>query len=316
MTSPYCTEADVPLPAMAQAGTCTCALHARRRLGGALLGAGLLAAAPAWAQQPQTQPPAVGKPIPDAECKRSGFTKLAPAEQIEQAAGQQYRQMLQQASSQNALGPVDNAQVQRLRYIASRIIPFTNGCNDRSRQWKWEVNLIGSKELNAFCMPGGKIAFYQGILQQLSLDDDEVATIMGHEVAHALLEHARERMGKTMATRGAIEIGSALLGLGGAGRTVADMGGQLMTLRFSRDDESEADALGLVLAARAGYRPGAGVTLWEKMGRVNKGAPPQWLSTHPSGTSRIKEIQARLPRVDPMYAAAAKPDRRFEPPRG
>jgi predicted Zn-dependent protease len=137
---------------------------------------------------------------------------------------------------------------------------------------------------------------------------------MGHEIAHALLEHARERMGKTMVTRGAIELGAALFGLGSVGRSVADMGGQLLTLRFSRDDESEADALGLVLAAKAGYRPHAGVTLWQKMLAANKGAPPQWLSTHPSGESRIRDIEARLPRVEPLYAAADKPERRFSPP--
>ena len=303
------TAAEVALPALAHADGCRCALHARRRLGGALFGGALFgggalaalgAASPAAAQ--------------DAECRRSQFAKVVSAEQIEQAADQQYRQMLQEASTQRALAPASQEQVQRLRYIAQRIIPFTVSCNDRARQWRWEVNLIGSKDLNAFCMPGGKIAFYYGILAKLQLDDNEVAMIMGHEVAHALLEHARERMGKTATTRGLIELGSALFGLGGLGNTLASMGGQLLTLRFSRDDESEADALGLVLAAKAGYRPEAGVTLWQKMMDVNKGAPPQWLSTHPSGDSRIRDIEARLPRVDPLYRAAAKPDRRFSPP--
>jgi predicted Zn-dependent protease len=204
--------------------------------------------------------------------------------------------------------------LQRLRYIAKRIIPFTAGCNPRSQQWRWDVNLIGDQQLNAFCMPGGKIAFYYGILAKLKLDDDEVATIMGHEVAHALLEHARERMGKTMVTRGAIELGAALFGLGGAGTTLANMGGQLLALKFSRSDESEADALGLVLSAKAGYRPEAGVSLWQKMLAASKGAPPQWLSTHPTGDSRIKDIQSRLPRLEPVYASADKPDRRFGPP--
>lgn len=298
------TQATLP----AAAGACGCLLHARRRLGGALLGSGALAVAaglglaagPARAQ--------------DEECRRSSFTKAASAESVEQAAGQQYRQMLQQAQSQRALAPADNGQLLRLRYIAQRIIPFTASCNDRARDWKWEVNLIGSKDLNAFCMPGGKIAFYLGILQQLRLDDDEVATIMGHEVAHALLEHARERTGKTVATRGLIELGSALFGLGGLGRGVADLGGQLLTLRFSRDDESEADALGMVMAAKAGYRPEAGMSLWRKMLEANKGAPPQWLSTHPSGDSRIRDIESRLPSVQPIYQAADKPDRRFSAP--
>jgi predicted Zn-dependent protease len=308
MSTPACTafhhDAQVDLPALARRPDCNCLRHARRRLGGALIGAGALAAL-GLADSAQAQ---------DAECKRSTFTQVVSADQVEQAAGQQYQQMLQQASAQRALAPVDNAQLQRLRYIAKRIVPFTEGCNPRSRQWRWDVNLIGSQELNAFCMPGGKIAFYYGILAKLKLSDDEVAIIMGHEIAHALLEHARARMGKTMATRGAIELGAALFGLGGAGRSLADMGGQLLTLRFSRDDESEADALGLVLAARAGYNPAAGVSLWQKMMAANKGAPPQWLSTHPSGDSRIRDIEARLPRVDPLFAQAVKPDRQFGPP--
>jgi predicted Zn-dependent protease len=299
------TDAALALPALAHATGCRCALHARRRLGGALLGSGALAA---------LGMPGTAAAQADAECQRSSFAKAVPADQIEQAAGQQYRQMLQEASGQRALAPVDHPQMQRLRYIAQRMIPLTAGCNPRAQQWKWDVNLIGSQEINAFCMPGGKIAFYFGILAKLKLDDDEVAMIMGHEVAHALLEHARERMGKTMVTRGVIELGSALLGLGGAGQTLAGMGGQLLTLKFSRSDESEADALGLLLAARAGYRPAAGVTLWQKMQTANKGAPPQFLSTHPSGESRIKDIQSRLARLEPVYDAAVKPERRFGPP--
>ena len=301
MNRDFHIDASIELPALARhrAG-CRCALHGRRLFTGGLLGAALIPGA-AWAQ-------------PIAECKRSGFTKVVSAQQIEQAAGQQYQQMLQQASSKRALGPKDHPQVQRLRAIAERIVPFTTECNSSAKDWRWEVNLIGSPELNAFCMPGGKIAFYYGILAKLQLNDDEVAAIMGHEVSHALLEHARERMGKTMATRGAIEIGAALFGLGSAGRALGDMGGQLLTLRFSRDDESEADALGLILAAKAGYNPRAGVTLWQKMLSANKGAPPQWLSTHPSGESRIRDIEARLPSVEPTYLAAAKPPHRFAPP--
>ncbi len=305
MRKRFCTDARVDLPQAVSGhptGGCCCPLHGRRRLGGALLGAGLFAAVPGAAL------------AQDAECNRSKFAQVVSADEIEQASTQQYRQLLQQASGQRALAPADHNQVQRLRYIAQRIIPFTPRCNDRARQWRWEVNLIGSSDLNAFCMPGGKIAFFHGILAKLRLDDDEVAMIMGHEMAHALLEHARERVGKTMATRGLIELGSALFGLGNLGRGVADLGGQLLTLRFSRDDESEADALGMLLAARAGYRPEAGVSLWRKMLAANKGAPPQWLSTHPSGDSRIRDIEARLPQLDPVYAAAPKPERRFSSP--
>jgi Zn-dependent protease with chaperone function len=124
-----------------------------------------------------------------------------PAEQIERAASGQYRALLQQAASRRALAPESNAQLQRLRAIAARIIPFTHEWNPQARHWSWEVNLIGSSQVNAFCMPGGKIAFYYGILDRLKLSDDEVAMVMGHEITHALREHAREQMGKTFATR-------------------------------------------------------------------------------------------------------------------
>ena len=281
--------------------TCGCALHGRRRFS-VLLAAGALA--PLAAAEAQ---------IP--ECKRSAMTRLAPAEQFEGSAQQQYVSMLRQAQGQGALAPEGHPQLKRLRYIAGRIVPFAPECNERARQWRWEVNLIGSKQLNAFCMPGGKIAFFSGILSQLQLSDDEVATIMGHEVAHALLEHARERMAKGATTQLVLRGGAALLGLGSLGDLAAQGGSQLLALQFSRSDESEADMLGMVLAARAGYDPRAGVSLWQKMGEATKGkAPPQWLSTHPAGEARIKDIEAKLPAVMPQFGAAAKPPQRFAPP--
>jgi predicted Zn-dependent protease len=239
----------------------------------------------------------------------SAFTKLVPAEQLERSATQQYAQMLEQAAGKNALGAKDHPQVLRLRAIAQRIIPYAVEWNPRAKAWRWEVNLIGSSQINAFCMPGGKIAFYSGILKTLALTDDEVAMVMGHEIAHALREHARERMGKNAATGMGANLLSQVLGLGQIGQTVTQYGAQLLTLEFSRADESEADLVGMELAARAGYDPRAGVTLWQKMGAASKGAPPQWLSTHPSGTTRIAEIEANLPKVMPLFAKAAKPAR-------
>ena len=241
----------------------------------------------------------------------SAFSKLVPAESVERSATQQYAQLLQQAASQNALGPKDSAQVKRLRAIAQRIIPFAVVWNPRARDWQWEVNLIGSRQVNAFCMPGGKIAFYSGILTQLKLSDDEVAMVMGHEVAHALREHARKRMGKSAVTQGAARLGgvvvASVLGIDPRLTDAAARGGaNLLTLEFSREDESEADLVGMELAARAGYDPRAGVSLWQKMGAASKGAPPQWLSTHPSGKSRIKEIEANLPKVLPLYERARR----------
>jgi predicted Zn-dependent protease len=286
------------------AAACGCAGPTRRRVSLGLLAlAGLGRAA---AQQPPREGVDVGK--------NSSFGKLVPAEQVERAAAQQFVQMQRQAREKRALAPHDHPQLVRLRYIAERIIPFTTAWNPRAAQWRWEVILIGSDQINAFCMPGGKIAFFWGILSRLQLGDDEVAMIMGHEMAHALREHARERMGKSFATRGALELGAALLGLGDTGRLVAGMGEQMLSLVFSRDDESEADLVGMELAARAGYNPAAGITLWQKMGAVSKGAPPQFLSTHPAGPTRIKDIEANLPKVTGLYARAPRPGRNFGPP--
>jgi predicted Zn-dependent protease len=273
---------------------CSCsAWRPTRRLFTGLLAAGAGAAvAPAWANLP--------------ECKRSGFTKAVPAGQVEDSATQQYRQMLQQYSGKRALAPMDHPQLKRLRYMAERMIPFAPQCNERARDWKWEVNLIGSPEVNAFCMPGGKIAFYTGILEQLQLSDDETAQIMGHEIAHALREHARARMGKGAATSIGAGLLSQVLGLGELGRTVTNYGAELLTLKFSRDDETEADLVGLELAARGGYDPQAGVSLWRKMQSASKGAPPQWLSTHPAGATRIADIEKTLPQVQPLFEKARR----------
>ncbi|MEY4122511.1 MAG: hypothetical protein RLZZ457_1349 [Pseudomonadota bacterium] len=239
----------------------------------------------------------------------SVFANLVPAAEVEQSARQQYGQMLKDAASKNALGPDDHPQVLRLRRIAKELIPHSYDWNPRARDWQWEVNLIGANQINAFCMPGGKIAFYTGILNQLKLTDDEVAMVMGHEIAHALREHARERMGKATATNGLATIGSTVASVFfGVSPQITDLvakqGANLINLKFSRDDETEADLVGMELAARAGYNPEAGVTLWQKMSEANKGAPPQWLSTHPSGNTRIHEIQANLPKVMPLYNQA------------
>lgn len=264
----------------------------------------------------------LGCAVPDVQAregvevgKQSSFARLVPAEQVEAAAQQQYVQMAGEAKQQNALLPDDHPQVLRLRAIARRIIPFSQEWNSRAKTWQWQVIVLNSKELNAFCMPGGKIAFYTGILDQLKLTDDEVAMVMGHEVAHALREHARERMGKTAATKLGANMLSGLLGLGNTGDALLNMGGQLLTLKFSREDESEADLVGMELAARSGYDPHAGITLWQKMSSAAKGAPPQWMSTHPASTTRIQDIEANLPKVMPLYDRAPKPDKRWDAPR-
>ena len=236
--------------------------------------------------------------------RSSRIKNLVPAEQLERAATQQFAQMKRQASEKNALAPDDHPQLIRLRAIAKRLLPHIARWNAKAANWQWEVQLFGSNAINAFCMPGGKIGFYIGILDKLKLNDDEVAMVMGHEIAHALREHSRERLAKNQLTGIGAGVLSSVLGLGDVGRTVVDYGAQLTMLKFSRDDESEADLIGLDLAARAGFDPRAGITLWRKMSASAKGSPPQWLSTHPSGNNRIAEIERHLDQVLPLYAKA------------
>ena len=236
----------------------------------------------------------------------SSMRKLIPAETLEASARQQYRQTLGEADSKGALAPDDYPQLKRLRAIAARLIPFTAQWNPDARKWKWEVNLIGSKQLNAWCMPGGKIVFYTGILDQLQLNDDEVAMIMGHEMAHALREHSRERLAKSKATSMGLSVASQLLGLGQMGDIAANLGTQLLTLKYGRDDETEADLVGLEIAARGGFKPEASVQLWKKMLAATGGGKgqPSFLSTHPSGNNRIQELEANLPKVAQLYEQA------------
>jgi len=239
----------------------------------------------------------------------SSLRNLVPAGQLENAASQQYTQLMERARAQKALAPESHPQVQRLRAIAQRLIPHSARWNERAKQWRWEVNLIGSKSINAFCMPGGKIAFFSGILNQLELSDDEAAVVMGHEMAHALREHARARIAKTQGTGLALSIGAALLGLGQLGDVAANIGTQLLSLKFSRDDEVEADLVGLELAARAGYHPDASVSLWTKMGKARgqggEGAV-SFLSTHPTGPDRIARLKENVPRVRGLYEQARR----------
>lgn len=238
----------------------------------------------------------------------SRLRHLVPAEELEQAAEQQYAQLLQQANAQGALMASNHAQTQRLQRIARDLIPFCTKWNDRAAQWKWAVALIRSDDINAFCMPGGKIAFFTGIIEKLQLTDDEVAMIMGHEMAHALREHSREQLAKNSATSIGISLGAQLLGLGDVGNYAARLGGQLLSLRFSRNDESDADLVGLEIAARAGYNPNAAVSLWEKMGRTtgSNSNGLSFLSTHPSGPERIRELQRNVPRVEGLYQQARR----------
>ena len=236
----------------------------------------------------------------------SKLARLVPAADVEQAAAQQYAALKQEAAQKGVLAAPNDPQLQRVRAVAQRILPFAAKWNARAGNWKWEINLLKSNQINAFCMPGGKIAFYSGIIENLRLSDDEIAIVMGHEMSHALREHARARLAQQAATNIGASLLSQIFGLGNAGNAVLSASASLIGLRFSRDDETEADAVGLELAARAGYDPRAGVSLWQKMQASHSGGPPQWLSSHPADGDRVAEIQRHLPEVMPLYEKARR----------
>lgn len=250
--------------------------------------------------------------------ERSRAVSLASAESVERDAAKQFAALKREAAEKRALAPPDHPQLKRLRRIAEQLIAHSPRFNERAREWKWEVVLIGSRQVNAFCMPGGKIAFFTGILDTLKLDDDEVAMVMGHEIAHALLEHGRERVGKGRAAQAltfGASIASQMMGFGDLGGYLAQGAAKLTLLKFGREDETEADLVGMDLAARAGFDPRAGITLWQKMAQGGPGGasgqsarsssgPPEWLSTHPKHDRRIDEIRANLPKVMPLFERA------------
>ena len=233
---------------------------------------------------------------------------LISSQQLEQLSAQSYAKLRADASQQGKLN-TDPSLTQRVRAIAARIEPHTAVFRRDAPAWKWEVNVINSNELNAFCMPGGKIAFYSGLIKQLNLSDNEIAVVMGHEISHALREHSREQVSQAIAAQTTIGVGAALLGLGESSADLANTAYEaLIATKFSRVDENEADRIGLELTARAGYDPRAGVTLWQKMMKATSsgGRSPEFLSTHPAEANRIQQIESLLPTVTPLYEAARR----------
>lgn len=225
---------------------------------------------------------------------------------LEEAAQGEYAQVIAQAQQKGVLNR-NPSHVARVKNIASRLVPQTVNFRPDARAWKWEVNVLTSPEVNAWCMPGGKIAVYSGLIEKLQVTDDELAAVMGHEIAHALREHARERASEQMIASGVVSVGAALLGLGDIGQKGAEfayMG--LIGLPNSRRHETEADRVGIELAARAGYDPRAAITLWQKMGKVGGSEQIKFLSTHPTQEDRLEDLTRYSERVMPLYQQARR----------
>jgi len=236
--------------------------------------------------------------------RKQTVSPLVNRDALNKQAASQYRQVVSTAEQKNALN-IDHHQTERVRRIAARLTPTVAAFRPDAVGWRWEVNVLTSKEVNAWCMPGGKIAVYSGLIDQLKITDDELAAVMGHEIAHALREHAWERASQAMNAQIGLTVIGIALGASGASMDMAGMAYQAMfALPNSREQETEADRIGVELAARAGFDPRAAISLWDKMGRLSGNSPPQWLSTHPSQASRQKDLAVYSAKVMPLYEQA------------
>lgn len=229
------------------------------------------------------------------------MSSLVSEQQLQQEAASQYSALISQARAQGALD-VNAAQTRRVQAIAQRLIAQVGVFRPDAAQWNWQVHVLKSNEVNAWCMPGGKIAVYTGLIDKLNASDAELAAVIGHEIAHALREHAREQVSQQMAANIGLSVLAAVTG----SQASADLGGALANVMFtlpnSRTHEIEADRMGVELAARAGYDPYAAVTLWQKMSAVSGGAgQPEFLSTHPSADTRIADLQNIAAQMMPLY---------------
>lgn len=231
---------------------------------------------------------------------------LVSEQQVEQAAVKAYAQQEQEAQSKGALD-ADPALTARVGRIAHRLIAQVGVFRPDAVSWNWEVHTLKTDDINAYCMPGGKIMVYSGLVNRLHLDDAELAAVIGHEMGHALREHTRERVSKEYVQQIALS-GVALLT--GAGQTAVDLaaavGNVTYQLPHSREQETEADEIGLELMARAGYDPQEAVALWKKMTAVDQAGTPQFLSTHPSSKNRMQKLEQLVPKVRPLYERARK----------
>ncbi|MGH8742542.1 MAG: M48 family metallopeptidase [Burkholderiales bacterium] len=230
---------------------------------------------------------------------------MVSSEDVQASSTKQYAQMMAEAKKKGVLDR-DAAQLQRVQAITKRLVAQAGAFRPDAAKWPWEVHVVSIDEVNAWCMPGGKMAIYTGLLQKLSATDEEIAAVMGHEISHALREHARERLSRQMGTQMAVGIAGALFGIGELGQNLGNMVADVtLNLPNSRTHEIEADRMGVELAARAGYDPAAAIRLWEKMAKVSGGGqPPKWLSTHPSHEDRISDLRTYAARVAPLYQAA------------
>jgi predicted Zn-dependent protease len=241
---------------------------------------------------------------------RDQFLLVSESMAVSQSAAA-YTQMMADLGKKKQI-ETGTPRAEKVKEITDRLVQQAVRVRPDAKSWAWEVQVINDpKTVNAFCMAGGKMAIYTGMWDKLKATDDEIAQVMGHEIAHALADHTRERMSIAMTTAAATTAAAIAIGSrsdAGPGAGLALTGAQLaavlaIQLPNSRNGEAEADQIGIELAARAGYDPKAAVTLWEKMGKEG-GGPPEFLSTHPSPQNRAARLAELGRQVQPLYVAA------------
>ena len=221
-------------------------------------------------------------------------------------AAEGYQQVLSEARSENALDTRSQT-AQRVHSVFNRMVPIANANNRTGIPFQWEMNVIRSDELNAWAMPGGKMAVYSGLVEKLHLTDDELAAVIGHEMTHALREHSKAQVGQQLLTGIGMQLGGSLLAKNSSiDPQTLQTGGALLSeygisKPFSRQHETEADIGGLMLMASAGYNPQAALSVWQKMEQAGSSGIPSFLSTHPSGADRIQVLQQHMPEAMALY---------------
>lgn len=228
---------------------------------------------------------------------------------LNQEAAQSYAQVKQQASSKGAIDNTSNTS-KRIHKVFNRMKPYAEKANNTGVPFNWEITVLKSDEMNAWAMPGGKMAFYTGLVGKLNLSDDEIAAVMGHEMSHALLEHGKSDRTFSTITGLATQMGNIALASQGISTGSVDVLGTGVDLiaskPFSRSQETEADELGLMLMARAGYNPSAAPNVWVKMSKATGSSEGSIFSTHPSNADRQENLTRLLPEAMKVYQASRK----------
>lgn len=236
----------------------------------------------------------------------TGRTQLMiyPEEAAIAASRQAYTEMLTPLSREGRI-VVDPLLKDRVLTVTSRIVAQAIRMRPETKNWEWEIKIIDDPEMvNAWAMAGGKMAVYTGLIQKVKPTNDELAQVIGHEIAHALARHSAEKMSVATATQAGVSAVSGMMGNNQVAMTgTVLLAAVAVTLPNSRTMESEADRIGIELAARAGYNPQAAVSLWQKMAQVGGKNPPQFLSTHPNPVTREETLRQLAPQMMPLYEA-------------